>query len=179
MTRRIQIGVIGSASQEDQSQELQKLAYEIGQEIAKSNAIVVYGAEKDVDSLSNQAAQGANEAGGTTIAIVYGSEKNTFSENNSIIIATGQERGGGREFSFVLSCDSLISIAGGSGTLMEMSMAYQNKIPVVALENTGGCSGQFAGKFIDERKREIIHPAKSPEEAVQLAVTLSKQKNGL
>lgn len=70
-----------------------------------------------------------------------------------MIIATGLERGGGREFSLVLSCDAIIAISGGSGTLNEIVVAYQANIPVIAVAGTGGWADKLAGEYIDGRKR--------------------------
>jgi hypothetical protein len=50
--RKLQIGVMGSAQDLNYGDVLRDLAREIGKEIALSGHIVVYGAEKDYDSLS-------------------------------------------------------------------------------------------------------------------------------
>ena len=127
--RKLQIGVMGSAADLNYSKELDKIAEETGKLIAKSGNITIYGAEKDFDSLSTVAARGAKKAGGLTIGVTYGKGKDIFDkENTDVIIASGLERGGGREFVLVNSCDALICISGGSGTLTEIAIAYQLNI---------------------------------------------------
>ncbi len=92
-----------------------------------------------------------------------------------VVISTGMERGGGMELVLALSCDAIIALGGGSGTLNEIAVAYQADIPVVVLEGTGGWSGKLKGTFLDERKRYVIRSAKAPEDAVRIAVELAKE----
>lgn len=91
---------------------------------------------------------------------------------------SGLERGGGRELTLVLSCDAIIALNGGSGTLTEIAIAYQANIPVVVLENSGGWSEKLAGIYLDERRRIRIETASSPKEAVEKAIKLIKQNYG-
>ena len=175
--RKLQIGVMGSAADLNYSKELDKIAEETGKLIAKSGNITIYGAEKDFDSLSTVAARGAKKAGGLTIGVTYGKGKDIFDkENTDVIIASGLERGGGREFVLVNSCDALICISGGSGTLTEIAIAYQLDIPVIAIKKTGGWSEKLSNTYLDERKRLKIIGAKNPEEAVEIAVKLCENK---
>ncbi|MDO8482473.1 MAG: hypothetical protein Q7S86_01480 [bacterium] len=88
---------------------------------------------------------------------------------------TGIDRGGGREFVLVNSCDAIISVSGGSGTLTEIAIAYQSNIPMIAIKNTGGWSDKLAGTFIDERKRLLVEEAGSAKEAVKKAIALAKR----
>lgn len=61
MKKRLQIGVMGSAADLEKNQDLFSLAEKVGQLIAKQNAILVFGAEKDYDSLSTAACRGAKK----------------------------------------------------------------------------------------------------------------------
>lgn len=168
--RKLQIGVIGSMADVKLENSLIEIAKEVGKEIANKGAVLVFGFEGDFDSLSSIAAEAAEEAGGQTIAFTWGSAKANLGKLKSTEIVTGQQRGGGREFSLVLSCDCLICISGGSGTLMEMSMAYQVNIPIIAIKNSGGWSEKLINKFIDNRKRLKVISAASAQEAVILAI---------
>ncbi len=166
--RKIQIGVMGSAADLKYDADLEKIAEDTGYEIARNNAVLVFGAEKDYDSLSTAACRGAKKAGGLTVGITYGKGLNIFEkENADIVIANGLERGGGRETALVLSCDAIIALSGGSGTLTEIAIAYQANIPVVVIKNTGGWSEKLAGVFLDERKRIRIETADNAQEAVR------------
>ena len=138
----------------------------------------MYGAEKDYDFLSTQAASGAKEAGGTTIGVTYGKSKDIWEQEGftDVLIVTGLERGGGREFVLVNSCDALIVLAGGSGTLTEIAIAYQANIPVVVMLNTGGWAEKLAGTYLDTRERVKIEVAETPKEAVRKAVELIRKQ---
>lgn len=168
--RKIQIGVMGSAADMKYTKELEKKAEEVGYNLAKAGATVLFGAEKDCDSLSTAAARGAKKADGLTIGVTYGKGSKIYEENVDVVLVTGLERGGGREISLVLSCDALILISGGSGTLTEAAIAYQANIPIVALTGTGGWADKLAGTYIDNRKRLQVQTAKDPKEAVSLAI---------
>ncbi len=168
--RKLQIGVMGSCSDLNYSQEIEKIAEEIGGEIAKQGHALLFGAEKDFDSLSTAACRGAKKHGGLTIGVTYGKGKEVVEKNVDIIIASGLERGGGRELCLVLSCDAIICINGGSGTLTEIAVAYQANIPVVVMSETGGWSAKLANEYLDDRKRIKALGAKTAEEAVKMAV---------
>jgi len=173
--RKIQIGVMGSASDLKYSKDLEKIAEEIGYWIAKNKATLMFGAEKDYDSLSTAACRGAKKAGGTTVGITYGKGLDIFEKGHAdIVIASGLERGGGRETALVLSCDAIIVVNGGSGTLTEMVIAYQANIPIVAIRNTGGWSEKMADQFFDARERVKVKCVDNAEEAVKLALEAIK-----
>ena len=110
--------------------------------------------KKDVDSLSTAACRGAKKHGGLTVGITYGKGKDIMEKEADIIIPCGLERGGGRELVLVLSCDAIITISGGSGTLTETAIAYQADIPMIALKGFGGWSDKLADTYLDGRERE-------------------------
>ena len=57
ISRKLQIGVMGSAADLQYAKKIEQIAEEIGSLIAQSGNITVYGAEKDYDSLSTAAAR--------------------------------------------------------------------------------------------------------------------------
>src|SRR3989338_834519 len=132
MSRKLQIGVMGSAADLNYSETVAILAEEVGRELALQNCTVVFGAEKDYDSLSTAAGRGARSVGGLTVGVTYGKGLEVFDQAD-VIVTCGAEGGGPRESVLVLSCDAIITISGGSGTLTEMVVAYQANIPIVAL----------------------------------------------
>jgi uncharacterized protein (TIGR00725 family) len=172
MERKLQIGVMGSAADLNYGDNLEKIAGEVGTSIARAGHITVYGAERDYDSLSTAAARGAKSAGGLTVGVTYGKGKEIWDKDNltDVLIVTGIDRGGGREFVLVNSCDAVILISGGSGTLTEAAIAYQANIPLIALTGTGGWADKLAGEYIDARERVLVLPASTAEEAVSLAI---------
>jgi uncharacterized protein (TIGR00725 family) len=176
MTRKLQIGVMGSAADLKYSKEVELIAEKIGELIARSGNIVVYGAEKDYDSLSTAAARGAKRANGTTVGVTYSRGKDIHDkENTDILIVSGLERGGGRELVLVNSCDAIITISGGSGTLTELAIAYQLDIPMISVVGSGGWSDKLAGNFVDGRNRRKVIAAKTPEDAVKSALDEAKR----
>ncbi len=172
--RKIQIGVMGSTEDLRYTNEVEEIAKKLGKLIAESGNILVYGAEKDSNSLSNNAAKEAKKYNGLTVGITYGRGKDIYEKDNAeVIISSGLERGGGREFVLVNSCDVIIIIGGGSGTLNETAIAYQLNIPIIAIEGTNGWSDKLIDTYLDDRKRLKIQRAKTPEEAVKLATNMS------
>jgi uncharacterized protein (TIGR00725 family) len=177
--RAPQIGVMGSAADLTYLPTIERLAFEVGGEIARAKCITMYGAEKDFDSLSTAASRGAKSAGGLTVGVTYGRGKMIWDRdgNTDVIVVSGLERGGGREFVLVNSCDAIIMIAGGSGTLTEAVIAYQLNIPIVALVGTGGWADKLAGTFIDKRERLRVEPAHTAQEAVSIALRRIKEQS--
>ena len=119
----------------------------------------------------------SKKAGGITVGITYNRGLNIFEkENVDVIISTGLERGGGRETSLILSCDGIITISGGSGTLTEIAIAYQANIPIVVIKNTGGWSDKLSDQYLDDRKRIQIIGVDTAEQAVKKIINLVENK---
>ena len=167
--RKFQIGVMGSMADLNYAKEFEKMAEQVGALIAERNGILFFGAEKDADSLSTAACRGAKSKGGLTVGVTYGKGKDIIQKDADIIIPSGLERGGGRELVLVLGCDAVIALSGGSGTLNELTVAYQADIPMVALKGLGGWADKLADQYIDGRNRRKVIGASTPAEAVEIA----------
>ena len=175
--KKLQIGIMGSAADLNFSDDALEFAKKVGKLIAKSGNILVYGAEKEYTSLSTEAAKEASKNNGITVGIACGKDKKCFGEfRPTILINSGLEIGGGREFTLVLSCDVIIAIAGGSGTLTEMAIAYQAGIPIIVVDQFGGWAKELADKYIDERKRLKCISVKTEKEAVEKAIEIGLKK---
>ncbi|MAF34231.1 TIGR00725 family protein [Candidatus Woesearchaeota archaeon] len=171
---KLHIGVMGSAADLKYTKEVEQIAERIGELIAEKGHITVYGAEKDTDSLSTAAARGAKKNDGLTVGVTYGKGKDIYDKDvTDVVVVTGMERGGAREFVLVNTCDVVIAVSGGSGTLTELAIAYQMNIPMVAVTGTGGWSEKLADQFIDGRERLKVEAASTPEEAVDKAIKLA------
>ena len=171
--KKLQIGIMGSAADLKYNDETLAFAKELGKLIAESGNILVYGAEKDYTSLSTEAAKEASKNGGITVGVAGGKNKKIFGEYRpTVLINSGQEIGGGREFNLVLSCDVIIAISGGSGTLTEMAVAYQAGIPIVTIDKFGGWAEKLSDQYFDDRKRIKCEKASNAKEALELAISL-------
>ncbi len=174
--KKIQVGIMGSAADLNYSEEALVFAKEVGRLVAESGNILVYGAEKEYSSLSTNAAISASENGGMTVGITGGKGKDVYGDfRPDVLIPCGLEIGGGREFTLVLSCDVIIAISGGSGTLTEIAIAYQAGIPIITVPNFEGWASKVSDKYIDDRKRLKCIEAKTPEEAVKKALESIKK----
>lgn len=169
----IQIGVIGSDADLKEDPTMQQLAFAIGTSIAKNNAVLITSGEKR-GGLTKMAAKGATKAGGIVIGIM-GNKKNALS-NLTAVIDIGTMKEGLREFFLINSCDVVIAIGGGSGTLNELTIAYQNKIPVVCIAKGQGWAKTLAGKFLDRRNFYRFEKAFSAKEAVDKALLCIKER---
>ena len=166
---------MGSAADLNYSEEALAFAKEVGKLVAQSGNILVYGAEKEYSSLSTNAAISASENGGITVGVTGGKDKKIFGDfMPDVLIPCGLGIGGGREFTLILSCDVIIAISGGSGTLTEMAIAYQAGIPIITIPNFGGWAKRVSNEYIDDRKRLKCIEAKTPEEAVNRALEVIK-----
>lgn len=174
--KRIQIGIMGSAADLNYGKDVERFAKKLGKLIAESGNILVYGAEKDYSSISTNAAIEASKNNGITVGITGGTKKEIWGDfRPTVLIPTGLGIGGGREYTLVLSCDVIIAISGGSGTLNEIAVAYQAGIPIVVVDKFGGWASKLSGEYLDDRKRLKCVNASTPKEALDLALSLTNK----
>lgn len=165
--RRKQVVVIGSRQVDSATEQV---AYTIGKEIALRGFLTVSGGKSGV---MEAVSRGAQEHGGLVIGILPGTD---FSEANAfcdIVIPTGI--GYARNLTNVLCGDLIISINGSTGTLNELSYAWQYGKKIVACSFTGGWSEKLAGCAIDKHRCDTIVDAKSIDE-VALHLDLLSEK---
>ena len=175
--KKLQIGVMGSAADLNYSEDALSFSKKLGKLIAESGNILVYGAEKDYTSLSTEVAKVASKNGGITVGVAGGKDKNVYGEfRPTVLINSGLEIGGGREFNLVLSCDVIIAISGGSGTLTEMAIAYQAGIPIIVVDKFGGWAEKLSDEFIDDRKRLKCISCKNEKDALKKAIKEGMKK---
>ena len=160
--KKFQILVIGN-NDNGCTPELEKIAYETGIEIAKSNSILITGG---LGGVMKAASKGAKESGGLTIGIIPQNDMSEANEFCDVVIPSGI--GLMRDFLNALSADGVIAIGGGSGTLSEICAAYMYSKPIVVLKNSGGTSTKFADQYLDHRKNVKIIGVETPKEAVEL-----------
>ena len=160
--KKFQILVIGN-NDNGCTPELEKIAYETGIEIAKSNSILITGG---LGGVMKAASKGAKESGGLTVGIIPQNDMSEANEFCDVVIPSGI--GLMRDFLNALSADGVIAIGGGSGTLSEICAAYMYSKPIVVLKNSGGTSTKFADQYLDHRENVKIIGVDTPKEAVEL-----------
>lgn len=124
--KRYIIGVIGTG---ESSPKTDKIAKEVGEEIARRGAILVNGG---LGGVMEASAKGAKKNGGITIGILPGMDPSVANSFIDIPIPTGL--GEIRNFLIVRSSQALIAINGGYGTLSEIAIALKLSRPVIGIE---------------------------------------------
>lgn len=174
----IQVGVVGSSQDISYPKETEKYAMRIGELIAERKAALLFGSSGKKNSLSLEAAKGAKRKGGFVVAFTRDDEKVILGkEFVDILIPTGMSYGG-REYVFIRSCDGVVGLHGGVGTLQEFTLCYMLKKPLVVLEQSGGWSSKLAGEYLDERRWIRVEASKTPEEIVEKVFHLIRINSG-
>ncbi len=166
MTKKRQILVIGNNTN-GCTPKHEKIAYEVGAEIAKSDSVLITGG---LGGVMAAASHGAHDANGLTVGIIPQDDATMANEFCDIVIPTGM--GLTRDFLNALSADGIIIVGGGSGTLSEVCAAYMYKKPMVAIRNIGGSVEPYIDGFIDHRENIKIIGVDTPQEAVKKILEL-------
>lgn len=135
--RRPIIGIMGPG--ENATQQDVQLAYQLGQQIAQQDWIVLTGGRSV--GVMEAASRGAQQAGGLTIGILPGMDSSAASTAVEIVIPTGI--GHGRNLINVLASQVVVACGMGSGTASEVSLALKVGKPVILLN----CSPQTQAFF--------------------------------
>ncbi len=155
------IGVLGP---HDSTEEERSWGHEIGERIAQAEAVLVCGG---LGGIMEVAAQGAKEAGGTTIGLLPG--PNTSEANPFIDIAVPTDLGAFRNMLVVRACHAVIAVRGAYGTLSEIAFALRLNIPVVGLHTWQVLQ--------DGQVDPGIHVCNTPAEAVTMALALAEDSS--
>lgn len=150
---KIFIGVIGGGNCSD---EVYKLAEQVGERIAKAGAVLVCGG---LGGVMESASKGAKKEGGTTIGILPGIDKNQANSYIDFPVVTGL--GEGRNLLVIRNSDVVIALPGEYGTLSEIGFCLKIRKPIVGL-STWDVSGATI-------------KAKNAEEAVKIALSKVKK----
>jgi uncharacterized protein (TIGR00725 family) len=137
--QKLRIGICGSAH-EPYDQLILKKAYSIGKEIALSNSVIYSGATY---GYPYKAAQGAYENGGVSIGIspadTVGDHVDRYELPIDVFHSVFYTGMGfmGRNALIIRSCDAVIFIGGGVGTLNEFTVAFKLGLPLGLLGDSG------------------------------------------
>lgn len=146
MKEKFEIAVSGAAQIGHCAKSVEKLAFEVGREIARQNCNLVTGATTGVPYF---AAKGCKEAGGFSIGFspasseaehvkVYKLPTDVF----DMIVYTGADYAG-RNIMMTRSVDGVIIICGRMGTLHEFATAFELQKPIGVLEGSGGTADKI------------------------------------
>jgi hypothetical protein len=163
-SRRAIIAVVGGARPTDAScataRETGRLLVDAGFRLATGGLLGVMTATLQGGRESESWTEGTN------IGILPGLNANDANPFVDIAIPTGMNYA--RNTILVSTGDVVVAIAGGSGTLSEIALAWQHEKPIVVLDTGEGWGPTFAGKALDHRRDDVIHLAKTPAEVVAL-----------
>ena len=154
----LRIAVIGP---NECSEAEYELGVAVGRELARQGCVLVCGG---LGGMMEAAAKGAKSEGGLTVGILPGSDAADANAFIDVPLPTGL--GTFRNMLVVRSTDAVIAIDGRYGTLSEIAFALRLKVPVVGL-HTWTISK-------DGKIDPGIHVAKTPREAVDMAVQMAR-----
>jgi uncharacterized protein (TIGR00725 family) len=101
-------------------------AQAVGRLLAEAGTVVLTGGLAGVMAA---ATDGANEAGGLTVALLPGTDRSVSSATVVIPTGLGELRNG----LLVRAADAVIAIGGSWGTLSEIALAQRTGVPVICL----------------------------------------------
>ena len=158
MKENYYIGVLGGANPPE---KFLKIAYEVGELLAKNNVTVLCGG---LSGVMKDVSKGVKDNGGVVIGILPGYGRGEENQYLSYSITTGI--GYARNFLIVRAAESLIAIDGSNGTISEESFAISEGKDVIGIESL---------ELTPTRKREGKYfKAKNAKEAVDLAIESAK-----
>lgn len=174
------IAVSGAAQINHCCSGIQKLAKEVGREIARQKCFLVTGATTGVPYF---AALGCKEARGFSIgfspATSEAAHLKTYKlplDAFDVIVYTGADYVG-RNVIMTKSTDGVIIICGRMGTLHEFATAFEIQKPIAVFEGTGGTADKIkliaTGPFRGSKK--IIYE-KNPKKLVNRLIALIKEE---
>lgn len=153
----VYIGVIGESVCAERTRQI---AETIGRLIAENGAVLVCGG---MGGVMEAASHGAMLAGGVVLGIIPGYSRDEANPHLSFSIVTGM--GEGRNLILVRSCDALVAVGGGYGTLSEIAFAHKLDIPVVGI-NTWSLKREGQ---IDKKIIEALDENEAVSKAIELA----------
>lgn len=170
------IAVIGNANIENDIDK-QKTSFELGKLIIDNGYILATGG---LGGVMEYASKGAKSSKKYTENSIIGVLPDYHSENANqyIDIAFPTGLGLGRNLMLISLTNAVIAVGGGSGTLNEISAAWQMNKLIIGLK-TDGWSEKLCGKALDKRRNDIIFCADTAKKAIEIVndkVTIYRNK---
>lgn len=158
------VAVVGASVADDPTLDL---ARRVGAAICRAGCHLVCGGRGGVMQAACEGFCRAREAGegrGVTLGVLPGdgpAEANPFVD---VAIPTGL--GLTRNALVVRAASAVVAVGGGSGTLSEIALAWQLRLPIATVAGSGGWSERLGGERLDGKRPDRIAPPASPEDAV-------------
>ncbi len=170
------LSVIGSGSA--LSPEVEALARGLGRAAVDAGFRLVTGGKGGVMAAASAGARESSRwTDGAIVGILPGDDASDANPSVDVALPTGL--GIARNVLVVRAADVVVAVAGASGTLSELALAWQLGRPVIALAPSGGWAAELAGRALDDRRSDRVHRAETAEEAVALAGSLLRGQIGL
>ncbi len=182
---KYKIAVAGSADHTICAKNTIQKAKTIGKEIAKNNIILVTGA---TNGIPDWAAKGCKEEGGFSIGISPAASELAHIKVYRLPVASYDvimytDAGyAGRDILMTRTSNAVVIICGRIGTLHEFTVAFESRLPIGVLVESGGMADhlkqitEWAGRY---KKEKIIYE-KDPKLLIQkLIKEIKKDKDKL
>jgi uncharacterized protein (TIGR00725 family) len=168
------IAVVGSAQADAAAK---RAAYEVGRAVIQAGHSLICGGLSGVmEAACKGAFEEVGENSGRIIGILPGTAKSDANQYVDIVLPTGI--GYARNAVIACAADALIAVSGGSGTLSEMSYAWQYRKPIVVIRGLFGISSSLVDKKLDERRPDAVFGAETAEEAVSVITDILNHSRG-
>ena len=179
---KCKIAVSGAAQMEPCCENIEKLAEEVGKEIARQGCIIVTGATTGVPYF---AAKGTQKAGGISIGFSPAASELAHKKAYRLpldafdtMVYTGFDYAG-RNLLMTRAADAVIVICGRMGTLNEFTIAFEDQKPIGVLVGSGGTADIIKGLIRRPFRGKIrIAYESNPKKLVSEVIRLIKEKKG-
>ena len=159
------IAVIGNANIEDDIDK-QKISFELGKLIIDNGYILATGGLGGVMEYVSKGAKNSKKYTENSIIGVL-PDYHSKNANQYVDIAFPTGLGLGRNLMLISLANAVIAVGGGSGTLNEISAAWQMNKLLIGLK-ADGWSEKLCGKALDKRRNDIIFCANSAKKAIEI-----------
>lgn len=162
MTDGVIVAVVGSVNP---TNEGYKLAMELGKVLVDNGFLIATGGLKGImEGVSRGARRSKNWSGREIIGITPGWDSEKSNPWVDVEISSGLGRF--RNTLLINTCNAVIGIEGGSGTLSELALAWQEGKPICCLDTGMGWSSTLASEKLDHRREHPILKSESVEEVI-------------
>ena len=159
------IGIIGSGANSC-TKPMREFGVELGSRLLEGAYRIVSGGGGGImEAVCRGGMNSENYFEGSIICVLSGEYKSSSNDFCDIVIPTGF--GINRNTIIINTADVLIAIGGGSGTMSEISFAWQKGKTVLCLTEFGGWAKELAGKDLDDRYKNLLIPVASIDDIME------------